>query len=112
MYPDLFLYILNKKNIIIIIKLYSTDLNKDNKNKINSKILKFIIILPLKYIKFKNIFNQIEITKLLKYKSNINHKINLLPKTKLLYKPLYNIFKLELAILKDYIKINFISNFI
>ena len=50
--------------------------------------------------------------KFLGYKSSINHKINLLPGIKPLYKSLYNISKLELAILRDYIKINLISNFI
>ena len=50
--------------------------------------------------------------KLLRHRPNINHKINFLPRTELLYKPLYNISKLELAILRDYIKINLISGFI
>ena len=57
MCPDIFLYILNKKNIIIIIKLYSTDLNKNNNNKINLNISKIIVILLLEYAEFEDIFN-------------------------------------------------------
>ena len=50
--------------------------------------------------------------KFLGYKFNINHKINLLPNIELLYKLFYNIFKSELVILRDYIKINLVSSFI
>lgn len=57
MHLDIFLYIFNKENIIIIIKLYFTNLDKDDDNKINLDISKIIIILSPEYTKFEDIFN-------------------------------------------------------
>ena len=50
--------------------------------------------------------------KFLGYRLNINYKINFLPEIESPYKLFYNMSELELAILRDYIKINLIFNFI
>ena len=57
-------------------------------------------------------FNEAAETTLPSHRKDLNHSINLILGTTPPFKPLYNLFKHKLGVLKDYIKKNLQSEFI
>ena len=71
---------------------------------------KFLIL--IKYFNYSNIFLVKNIAKFLKYIKIMNFIIKLKKSNQLFFDPIYSLKLLKLKILKIYIKINFINNFI
>jgi hypothetical protein len=68
--------------------------------------------LPVKYKKFKNVFNNESILQLPNHRLSLNYsiylKLSIIPP----YEPLYNFFEIKLKIFRAYIDINLVIKFI
>ena len=75
-------------------------------------IKKNIINISITYSLYINIFNKLKIIILSNLYSGLNHRISIKLSYIFLYKSLYNLFKIELKTLQNYLKTNLILKFI
>ena len=97
---------------IILLEQFYINIIKNNKIYLYYKIIKEFLIIFISYLKYINIFNKIIKMIFLLYWNNLNYKIKLIFKIMPFFSPLYNLFKKELEILRDYIDKNLKSNYI
>lgn len=69
-------------------------------------------IIPVKYLDFVYLFSKKLAAELLKCSDMNKHSIIIDPDEQTLYRPIYSLDLVELAILKAYIKTNLVNNFI
>ena len=67
--------------------------------------------LPSTYNEYSDVFSNSSATELLAHKP-ANHAIDLVNDKQSLYDPIYNLNKIKLKTLREYIKINLLNNFI